>query len=100
MKDSDVLLAGHRPGETDGLKIKYFPKTGAVRVSLLARNGTEALGFELDGIADLEELGRTIMRAVERYRELFPAQENYLSEIRKILAPQTENHTATLLNAR
>jgi len=100
MKDKDVLLAGHRPGETDGLKVKFFPKTEHVRVSLIGRNGTEALGFELDGIKDLEELGHTIMRAVERHRELFPAQENYLSEVRKILAPQTENHTATLLNLR
>ncbi len=66
----DVLLAGFRPDESDGLKIRFYPSDGHIRVTFLARNGHEAHGFELDGIEDLAEIGRVINRAVDRYREL------------------------------
>jgi hypothetical protein len=97
--ENDILLAGHRPGDTDGIKIRAFPD-GHIRVSFLNQNGHEVREFELEGIADLKELGWTIRRAVLRYEELHPEGENYLRTIRGALAPQVENVENALLNVK
>jgi len=98
--NDDVLLAGRRPGDGDGVKVRYFPETKHIKISFLSRSGREVHSFEVDGIADLRELNHIIQRAVARYEELYPAQKTYLTNIRKILSPQTDSHATALINAK
>ncbi|EQD24189.1 MAG: hypothetical protein M1537_08480 [Nitrospirae bacterium] len=101
MRSDDVLLAGHRPDGSDGLKVRYYPEDGHIRVSFLGKNGHELHGFELSGIEDLESLTDTLARAVLRYRELQGnPHDSYLANVRRILAPQTETAETALMNAR
>jgi len=100
MRSDDVLLAGHRPDDSDGVKIRYYPEGGHISVAFLARNGRELYAFELSGIEDLRELSHVLARAVLRYGELFPEEESYLSGVRRILSPQTETVETALINAR
>ena len=100
MKNDNVLLAGRRPGDGDGIKIKFFPLDGHIRLSMLSQSGMEILGFELSGIEDLRELSYVVQRAVSRHEEMYPARETYLSHVREILGPQTDGHMAALINAK
>lgn len=100
MENDDVLLGGVRPGDSDGVKVRYYPADGHIKVSFLSRSGREVHSFEVDGIADLESLTDVCARAVLRYRELQGnSHDTYLASVRRVLAPQTENVTATILNA-
>lgn len=101
MRSDDVLLAGHRPDDSDGLKVRYFPTDGHLSVAFLGRNGREIRGFELAGIEDLESLTDTLARAVLRYRELQGnPHDSYLANVRRILAPQTQTLETAVLNAK
>ncbi|MHB1285314.1 MAG: hypothetical protein ACYCYP_01920 [Leptospirales bacterium] len=100
MRSEDVLLAGCRPDESDGLKIRFYPEDGHIKISVIGRSGHEIHSFELDGIADLEELAHVTRRAVMKHRELFPKQDDYLQTVRRILSPQTETHETALLNVK
>jgi hypothetical protein len=96
----DILLSGRRVDEeADGLKIKFFPPDGHFEIVLQPRDGGKACVFELCAIEDLVELKRVIQKALSRHKEITEPKNDYLSNVRRILSPQTENVTATILNA-
>lgn len=90
------MLAGVRPGPADGLKIRLF-SDGHIEIALLNANGHAAKELSLAGIADLEVFGRTVTRAIIRYKETHPAGGSYIENVRKTLAPQTADVMAAVL---
>lgn len=99
MRNDNVLLAGVRPDPGDGIKVRLFPD-GHIEIALLTGNGHVSKELSLARIEDLEILGHTITRAIIRYKEIHPAGESYLTDVRRILSPQTETIETALINAR